>query len=54
MPTSAYEKVGLRSSKKKAVRNSFHSVILGGELDGRRGLVNAPSHSSAHALQADS
>jgi len=39
---SAYEKVGLRSSKKKAVRNSFHSVILGGELDGRRGLVNAP------------
>ena len=38
----AYAKVGLRTSQKKAVRDSFHSTILGGELDGRRGLVCAP------------
>lgn len=38
----AYSNVGLRSSEKKAVRDSFHTTILGGELDGRRGLVNAP------------
>ena len=38
----AYSSVALRSSEKKAVRDSFHTVILGGELDGRRGLVNAP------------
>eukprot|EP00435_Cladocopium_sp_Y103_P064493 s910_g26.t1 len=38
----AYERVGLRSSKKKTVRDSFHSVILGAEIDGRRGLIMAP------------
>eukprot|EP00438_Fugacium_kawagutii_P004250 Skav217520 [mRNA] locus=scaffold647:242806:246940:- [translate_table: standard] len=39
---AAYKKVGLRTSQKKAVRNSFHSTILGGEIDGRRGSVSAP------------
>ena len=38
----AYEKEGLRTSQKKAVRNSSHSVILGGELDGRLGTLCAP------------
>ena len=37
-----YDDVGLRTSVKKAVRDSSSTVVLGGELDGRRGLVNAP------------
>lgn len=38
----AYNKVGLRTSRKKAVRDSFQNVVLGGELDGKRGALNAP------------
>lgn len=38
----AYRQVGLRTSNKKAVRDSFKSTILGGELDGRRGSLSAP------------
>ena len=39
---SSYQKVGLRTSKKKSVRNESKAVILGGELDGRRGTLCAP------------
>ena len=38
----AYKKEGLKISQKKSVRNSSHSTILGGELDGRRGILCAP------------
>ena len=39
---AAYAKADLRSSAKKAVRDSFNTVVLGGQIDGRRGLVCAP------------
>lgn len=38
----AYTAEGLRSSKKKTVKNSKKSVVLGGEVDGIRGTVSAP------------
>lgn len=38
----AYQDVKLRTSAKKAARDSFKSTVLGGELDGRRGLLSAP------------
>ncbi|CAE7560174.1 SUF4 [Symbiodinium sp. CCMP2592] len=37
-----YEKTHLRVSQKKAVRNSYQAVVLGGELDGVRGDLAAP------------
>ena len=39
---AAYAKADLQSSAKKAVRDSFNTVVLGGQIDGRRGLVCAP------------
>ena len=39
---SMYAEVGLRTSPKKAVRNTFKATILGGELDGIRGDIAAP------------
>ena len=39
---TAYERARLRTSRKKAVRDQFQATILGGELDGRRGTLNAP------------
>ncbi len=39
---SAYSIAGLRTSSKKSVRNESKAVILGGELDGRRGTLCAP------------
>lgn len=39
---AAYKGVGLRTSAKKAVRDEFQATILGGEVDGRRGTLNAP------------
>ena len=42
LANKAYNAVGLRSSSKKAVRDSFKSTRLGGEVDSRLGLVNAP------------
>ena len=38
----AYKRAGLRTSAKKAVRNQCCATILGGEIDGRRGTLNAP------------
>ena len=38
----AFEKAKLRSSQKKAVRDFFDTVVFGGPIDGRRGLVCAP------------
>ena len=40
--SAAYEDAHLRTSKKKSVRNSSRSVVLGCELDGLRGSVQAP------------
>lgn len=37
-----YEKVHLRISHKKAVRNAYQATVLGGELDGVRGDLAAP------------
>ncbi|CAE7832501.1 SUF4 [Symbiodinium sp. CCMP2592] len=37
-----YEQAHLRVSQKKAVRNSYQAVVLGGELDGVRGDLAAP------------
>ena len=42
LANNAYNSVGLRSSSKKAVRDSYKCTLLGGEVDGRLGLVNAP------------
>lgn len=39
---AAYERAGLRTSSKKAVRNQSCATVLGGEIDGRRGTLNAP------------
>lgn len=39
---TAYVSAGLRSSSKKAVRNSKKAIVLGGELDGLIGTVSAP------------
>ena len=36
---AAYVSAGLRSSSKKAVRNSKKAIVLGGELDGVIGTV---------------
>ena len=37
-----YSKAGLRTSKKKAIRGSQFGTVLGSEIDGKRGLINAP------------
>ena len=39
---NAYADAGLRTSAKKAVRDADTATILGGELDGRRGILSAP------------
>ena len=40
--SAAYERVGLRTSSKKAIRNSYQATVLGGQLDGVRGDLAAP------------
>ena len=37
-----YHKAKLRTSTKKAVRNSYHATVLGGEIDGKVGEISAP------------
>ena len=35
-------KAKLRTSTKKAVRNSYRATVLGGEIDGKVGEISAP------------
>ena len=37
-----YRKAKLRTSTKKAVRNSYRATVLGGEIDGKVGEISAP------------
>lgn len=42
LANSAYSKAKLKTSSGKAVRDCFKATILGGEVDGRRGIICAP------------